>query len=128
VDDDDAFDDALLRGARLFDTQAFFAAHEAWEQRWLGETREEPRRLIQGLIQIAAGFHKRLSRNAVGSASRLLTRGLAKLDGCPTLVRALGLGPFADEVRACASAPALASLDPARIPTLDLEARRTGLR
>jgi hypothetical protein len=76
-------DTAFLRGARLFDEGAFFEAHEAWEARWLVATDEDERRLLQGLIQIAAGLHKLFVVGSVDSAMRLLARGLAKLAACP---------------------------------------------
>ena len=48
---------ALRRGAALFDKGRFWDAHEAWEEAWLEED-GEVRLLLQGLIQVAAGYHK----------------------------------------------------------------------
>jgi predicted metal-dependent hydrolase len=104
----------LARGARLFDAGRFFEAHEVWEERWLVETDGGRRRLLQGLIQIAAGFHKlgAARAGAAASAARLFARGLAKLDACPALVGELGLGPFCAGVQAYAqeSTPARAAV------------------
>src|SRR5580704_17160286 len=98
-------DDPFARGARLFDAGQFFEAHEAWEERWRVATDEAERRFFQGLIQIAAAFHKRFgmrTRSPEG-ARRLLEKGLAKLDACPELVAKRNLGGFSEEVRACAA-------------------------
>ncbi|MGD0526513.1 MAG: DUF309 domain-containing protein [Polyangiaceae bacterium] len=87
-------DETFRRGARLFDAGAFFDAHEAWEERWRVETDPETRRFLQGLIQIAAAFHKLVASQAPASAMRLLARGLHKLDACPAEIAAWSLGGF----------------------------------
>jgi uncharacterized protein len=67
----------LEEGRDLFNERRFFEAHEAWEEAWLVE--EGPARLrLQGLIQIAAGFHKAGQGAPLGCA-RLLEAGLEKL-------------------------------------------------
>jgi hypothetical protein len=98
------FRPTLIRGARLFDAGAFFEAHEVWEERWRVEPDADRRRLLQGLIQIAAAFHKlgTARDGGAGSASRLFARGLAKLNACSVLVAELGLGPFCADMRAYA--------------------------
>ena len=96
--------DAVAGGARLFDDGRFFEAHEAWEQHWRVENDPERRLLLQGLIQIAAALHKLLDLGAADSASRLFSRGLFKLDACPTLTAELGLRAFCEAVRAYAQA------------------------
>jgi len=92
-------DDALVRGARLFDAGAFFEAHEAWEQRWLVETDTGARQFLQGLIQVAAALHKLVVVRSPDSALRLLARGLAKLDACPREVEACRASAFVDGLR-----------------------------
>jgi len=92
--------DAFLRGARLFDAGAFFEAHEAWEEQWLVETDPARKKLFQGLIQVAAGFHKLRARADGASAARLLAKGLAKLESSPAEVGWIGRGPFCDRIRA----------------------------
>jgi len=64
-------------GRKLFNARRFFEAHEAWEQAWLAED-GPARRLLQGLIQIAAGFHK-AGTGGAGGCVRLLEAGLDKL-------------------------------------------------
>jgi predicted metal-dependent hydrolase len=53
-----------------------FQAHELWEELWR-ETRDEERMLLQGLIQIAAGWVKLRQGNGRGTRS-LLSKGIAK--------------------------------------------------
>jgi uncharacterized protein len=108
--------DALARGAELFDCGAFFEAHEAWEERWRVEMDETQRRLLQGLIQIAAAFHKLFAIGSAASASRLLVRGMAKLDACPANVGDIDVAAFRDGVRVCAEALAAGCFDRAAIP------------
>ncbi len=78
----------------LFNAGRFFEAHEKWEEVWLAES-GPAKRLLQGLIQIAAGFLKAESGNA-GGAVRLLEAGVAKLEGGGAPER---LVVFASEVR-----------------------------
>ncbi len=87
-------------GRGLFNAGKFFEAHEAWEEAWLCE--EGPsRRLLQGLIQITAGFHKGVTLRQPEGCVRLLEAGLAKLDAGGGVVLALSLGPFKDAVSLC---------------------------
>jgi predicted metal-dependent hydrolase len=99
-----AADEYLARGARLFDEGAFFEAHEAWEDVWSRETDESRRRLLQGLIQVAAGFHKLVVVGSADSALRLLTKGLTKLDACPPSIMGPEIAAFCQGVHACAEA------------------------
>ena len=71
----------LLRGLELFNRRKFFEAHEAWEDGWLLET-GEPRRLLHGLIQVAAALVK-LQRGEPRGTVTLLDKGLPKLRGIP---------------------------------------------
>jgi uncharacterized protein len=104
--------------AKLFDEGRFFEAHEEWEKHWLGEKDETRKRLLQGLIQIAAGFHKLLAMSSPESAERLLAKGLAKLDAFPQEVKRLELEEFRAGVHACARDLAAGRFDRATIPRL----------
>jgi uncharacterized protein len=67
-------DSRLVRGVDAFNAGRFFTAHEIWEELWLESVGPE-KQLLQGLIQIAAGYAK--AETGVGSGARkLLTRGL----------------------------------------------------
>jgi predicted metal-dependent hydrolase len=70
----------LARGAALFDAGAHWEAHEAWEELWRAETDPRRRTCLQGLIQVAAAFHKLLVKNDTASARRLLARAIPKLE------------------------------------------------
>lgn len=104
--------EAFAEGARLFDAGQYWDAHEAWEVWWRVETDETKRRLLQGLIQIAAGFHKLVVTKSPESASRLLTKGLAKLEGAEEL------SAFHAAVTASARLIAEGSFDANAIPVL----------
>jgi len=98
----DLFARALETAERLFNHGLFFDAHEFLETPWKREP--EPRKTYaQGLIQIAAAFHKlELDPNGVAGAHYLLARGLDKV-GDPALAAALR--------------PALKELTAGRAPT-----------
>lgn len=101
---------ALLRGGVLFDRGLFFEAHEVWEEAWLRES-GTTRRLLQGLIQIAAALHKVSRKEHPGGAVRLfdaglakLDAGLARLDGIPAIAAGVDLPAFIEAVRECREA------------------------
>jgi len=115
-----------MRGAALFDSGAFFEAHEAWEERWRVETDPTSKLSLQGLIQVAAAFHKLLALRSPAAASRLLAKGLAKLDACPAHADYASLGAFREGVRACAQALAAGAFDRSAIPKLAARPARNG--
>ena len=84
-DDDQKFE----RGVAEFNAGRFFEAHEAWEELWLSAAEPE-KTYLQGLIQIAAAFHHHARRNPRGAQSLLLA-GIAKLNGCPSDFRGIGV-------------------------------------
>lgn len=71
------FHQALGKGVQLFNRQEFYEAHEVWEEVWVNELGDE-RLLLQGLIQVAAGFYKLQVGAPVGTV-KLLDQGLKKL-------------------------------------------------
>jgi predicted metal-dependent hydrolase len=73
---DPSFHDHLAKGVELFNRQEFYEAHEAWEAGWVDELADE-RLLLQGLIQIAAGFYKLQVGAPVGTV-KLLDEGMKK--------------------------------------------------
>jgi uncharacterized protein len=74
--------ECLRRGAALFDAARFWDAHEAWEEAWL-EEEGEVRLFLQGLIQVAAGYHKATVQLQPNGCVKLLQSGLAKLRPLP---------------------------------------------
>jgi hypothetical protein len=110
--------DPFIRGAHLFDAGEFFEAHEVWEERWRVATDKVEREFLQGLIQIAAAFHKLLVMKSAAAASRLLARGLAKLDACPPEVDGMDLAALRARLRTCATELAAGRFTRAAIPKL----------
>ena len=97
-----SLDDIVRPGARLFEAGRFFEAHEAWEAHWLFEEDAARRLLLQGLIQIAAAFHKLIDKQAPEPAASLFAKGFAKLDACPARMDDLDVATFRERVRALA--------------------------
>ncbi|GAC1549361.1 MAG: hypothetical protein NVS2B9_15970 [Myxococcales bacterium] len=84
---------ALARGASLYDAGLYWESHEAWEEAWLVEE-GDLRVLLQGLIQVAAGFHKATVQNQPTGCVKLLSTGLDKLRSVPADVAGAGLADF----------------------------------
>lgn len=68
---------ALKKGALLFNHHLFFEVHEVLEAQWMKETGEE-KQFLQGLIQIAVAFYHLENANHRGALA-LLQDGMAKL-------------------------------------------------
>ncbi len=68
----------LSEGIRAFNQEAYFEAHDIWEETWRG-VRGPDRLFFQGLIQLAIGFYHLTTENLAG-AEHLLTRGGEKLE------------------------------------------------
>ena len=94
----------LQRGAALFDRGAHWAAHEVWEELWRAEPDPRRRTWLQGLIQVAAAFHKLVAKNDAASARRLLARGLDKLQAAGDVDPEMPTSDFVARTRACADA------------------------
>jgi len=114
------FHRSLAKGIELFNRQEFYEAHEAWEEGWIDEIADE-RRLLQGLIQVAAGFYKLQTGSPIGTV-KLLEQGLTKLRdflGNPLGVDLPTLLPevesWLEEARQLV-AQRRADYDPARLP------------
>ncbi len=90
---------ALELGRALYNARRFWEAHEAWEAAWIEED-GEIRQLLQGLIQVAAGYFKGAVHRRPSGAVKLLASGLAKLEPLPDDVCGLALGPFRTAVAA----------------------------
>ena len=64
---------------------------------WL-EEEGDVRRMLQGLIQVTAGYFKATVHGRPGGSAKLLAAGLAKLELVPDSLGGLGLAPFRREV------------------------------
>ena len=116
-------DERLVRGVAQFNARQFFAAHETWEDLWLDTVGAE-RELVQGLVQIAAGYLKAES-GIRGGAIKLLTRGVRQLRQYPATALGLALTPFVAAVAAdlqylCADATRPGGLEGLRLPQLQI--------
>jgi predicted metal-dependent hydrolase len=116
-------DARLTRGVERFNAGEFFTAHEIWEAMWLDTVGAE-KLLLQGLVQIAAGYAK-VETGARGGAIKLLTRGLERVRQFGPVALGLAIGPFVEGVSAdlqrLRDAPTdTTSLDQMRIPDLQL--------
>ena len=89
---------ALRRGAALFDQGRFWDAHEAWEEAWLEED-GDVRLFLQGLIQVAAGYHKAAVQLQPNGCVKLLRSGLDKLEPLPPVFLGVALGELLPQVR-----------------------------
>jgi predicted metal-dependent hydrolase len=117
--------DALARGAALFNQHLFWEAHEAWEELWL-ELDDEPKLFVQGLIQVAAGYHKATVQRQPRGCVKLLTTALQKLEPSPPDFLGVSTGSFLPAVRRTLAeaerwlAGEVSGVDPALIPRVDL--------
>lgn len=88
----------FFRGVQEFNHGHFFEAHELWEELW-SESVGEEKRFYQGLVQIAAGYHK-LSLAQYSGARKLLERGQQLLAEFPLTYARIDLGFLLGTVQA----------------------------
>ncbi len=108
-------DEALLRGAALFNHRAFYAQHEVLEDAWRAET-GPVRDLYRGILQVGVGCYH-LSRGNHRGACNLLRYGLARLE--PFEPVCLGVDVTALRVVAARVLAALEELGPERVGEFD---------
>jgi predicted metal-dependent hydrolase len=71
----------LRRGRELFNEGRFYEAHEVLEDVWRDSIGER-KQFLQGLVQLAVGFHHYTTDNVIGAKS-VLERGISNLAGYP---------------------------------------------
>lgn len=108
----------FARGVELHNAGDYFAAHEEWEVLWRAETNPETRLLLQGLIQIAAAFHKHFQMGKPASAQRLLARGLAKLERSADSYEGVDLKRFRTDAARCEERLASRTMDESAVPRI----------
>lgn len=79
-----------IAGIDLYNEREFHAAHDAWEERWLGEAGPKEKLFLQAMIQSAVAFHhleigrrgaaRRMYQLAKEKFARLGTRHFMSLD------------------------------------------------
>jgi uncharacterized protein len=72
-------EDAVRRGARLFNLGRYLSAQRVWEDAWREEGAEE-RAFLEGLVQLAAALHLRTRRGATRGAVHLLAQALVVME------------------------------------------------
>ena len=76
-----------IAGIDLYNAGEFHAAHDAWEERWMGEVGQQEKLFLQAMIQSAVAFHH-IDIGRPGAARQMYLRAkekFAKL-GCPTFM------------------------------------------
>ncbi len=114
-------DPLLARGVDEFNAGHFFTAHETWEALWL-ETVGAEKLLLQGLVQIAAGYAK-AETGVRSGALKLLTRGVERVrqflpTACGLALEAFVAGVAADIERLRRAPESGVSLQLLTVPTL----------
>lgn len=66
-----------LAGIDLYNAGEFHAAHDAWEERWMGEVGGREKLFLQAMIQSAVAFHH-LEIGRPGAARQMYTRAKEK--------------------------------------------------
>src|ERR1044071_10401177 len=59
-----------IAGIDLYNAGEFHAAHDAWEERWMGEVGPQEKLFLQAMIQSAVAFHN-LEIGRPGAARRM---------------------------------------------------------
>jgi len=66
-----------LAGIDLYNAGEFHAAHDAWEERWMGPVGPDEKLFLQAMIQSAVAFHH-LEIGRPGAARQMYTRATEK--------------------------------------------------
>ncbi|MEP6740850.1 MAG: DUF309 domain-containing protein [bacterium] len=66
-----------IAGIDLYNAGEFHAAHDAWEERWMGEVGAQEKLFLQAMIQSAVAFHH-LEIGRPGAARQMYTRAKEK--------------------------------------------------
>jgi hypothetical protein len=66
-----------IAGIDLYNAGEFHAAHDAWEERWLGEVGRDEKLFLQAMIQSAVAFHH-LQIGRPGAARQMYIRAKEK--------------------------------------------------
>ena len=68
-----------IAGIDLYNAGEFHAAHDVWEERWMGEVGQQEKLFLQAMIQSAVAFHH-LEIGRPGAARQMYTRAKEKFD------------------------------------------------
>ncbi len=68
-----------IAGIDLYNVGEFHAAHDAWEDRWMGEVGADEKLFLQAMIQSAVAFHH-LQIGRPGAARQMYVRAKEKFE------------------------------------------------
>src|SRR5688572_10430896 len=68
-----------IAGIDLYNAGEFHAAHDVWEERWMGEVGPQEKLFLQAMIQSAVAFHH-LEIGRPGAARQMYTRAKEKFE------------------------------------------------
>jgi hypothetical protein len=68
-----------IAGIDLYNAGEFHAAHDAWEDRWMGEVGRDEKLFLQAMIQSAVAFHH-LQISRPGAARQMYLRAKEKFE------------------------------------------------
>lgn len=68
-----------IAGIDLYNSGEFHAAHDAWEERWMGEVGPDEKLFLQAMIQSAVAFHH-LEIGRPGAARQMYQRAKDKFE------------------------------------------------
>ena len=74
-----------IAGIDLYNAGEFHAAHDAWEERWMGEVATQEKLFLQAMIQSAVAFHH-LEIGRPGAARQMYQRAKEKFSRLGTNV------------------------------------------
>src|SRR4029079_19698986 len=66
-----------IAGIDLYNAGEFHAAHDVWEERWMGEVGQQEKLFLQAMIQSAVAFHH-LETDSAGTGRQMYTRAKEK--------------------------------------------------
>src|SRR5258705_10396478 len=115
-----------IAGIDLYNGGEFHAAHDAWEERWMGEVGPQEKLFLQAMIQSAVAFHH-LDIGRPGAARQMYQRAKEKFT---LLGRRIFMSLDLDEYQAqldAALACLLAVADPRDLPMPEIKAPKIRL-
>src|SRR3989449_8794871 len=68
-----------IAGIDLYNAGEYHAAHDAWEERWMGPVDQDEKLFLQAMIQSAVAFHH-LQIGRPGAARQMYTRAKEKFE------------------------------------------------
>src|SRR5258707_12563032 len=87
-----------IAGIDLYNAGEFHAAHDAWEERWMGEVGAQEKLFLQAMIQSAVAFHH-LEIGRPGSARQMYQRAKEKFARLgKNVFMCLDLGDFQEQL------------------------------